>query len=101
MNESTLLLVLLGFTLALYLVSFVYVVGIVWRVELELDLSYKFFSIAVLFFFLAELFDALPRANHFLHFPVILQGTRFLAALMLFLGMYAMRDLIRKMDGEK
>ena len=60
MNPDILFLVLTAFTLAALFVSLVFVVGIVWRVELELDLSYKFFALAVVFLLAAEILELFP-----------------------------------------
>lgn len=83
------------------LTSLIWVVGIVWRVEAELDTAYKWFSLSVVFFALSELFEVLPAFYTLTWGGVALSATRFLAALALGLGMYFMRDLVRRMDGEK
>ncbi|MEP7162155.1 MAG: hypothetical protein ABI747_00100 [Candidatus Moraniibacteriota bacterium] len=101
MNENIILIVLIALTLAAYFFSLVYVVGIVWRVEMELDISYKFFSATVVFLVLSEILDLLPSVHASLWGGELLHATRFLSAITLFFGMYFMRDLIRKMDGEK
>lgn len=100
MNPTTLLFVLVALTIVAYLVSLVYVIGIVWRVELELDVAYKFLALAVLFLVMAELIGVLPVTEGQTAWLVILRATRFLAALNLFFGMYFMRNLVRRVDGE-
>lgn len=101
MNQDTFLLGLVSLTLVAYAISLVYVIGIVWRVELELDRSYKFFAFAIVFLLLAELLEAFPKTGSFEWWALATHVTRFVTALFLFFGMYSMRDLVRKMDGEK
>lgn len=83
------------------LAALVFVVGIVWRVEAELDTAYKWLTLAVLFLLLAELIEVWPSLQASPWGGVALVATRWCAALTLFLGMYFMRDLVRRMDGEK
>lgn len=83
------------------LVTLVFVVGIVWRVEAELDRAYKWFSFAVVFFLLAEIFEVLPSMYVFAWNGILFALLRVLAVVSLFWGMYYMRDLVRRMDGEK
>ncbi len=90
-----------GLTSVLLLAAFVLVIGIVWRVEAELDTAYKYFSLAVVFSFLHEIIVVWPVVHELAFGNVLIIAIRFLAALMLFLGMYYMRDLVRRMDGEK
>lgn len=101
MTTDMILIALVGLTLASYALSLVYVVGIVWRVELELDVAYKCLAFAVLFFGVAEVLDLVPRKDGSETWQLFTHGARFLAAILLFLGMYFMRDLVRKLDGEK
>ncbi len=101
MNMDTLLFSLAAFTIASYGVSLVYTVGIVWRVEMELDLAYKFLATAVFFLLAAEILNVVPSVHAVTFWTVVLWTTKFLAALCLFFGMFFMRDLIQKMDGEK
>lgn len=88
-------------TWIILLASLVFVVGIVWRVEAELDIAYKCFSLAVVLFLVREILGVLPLVRQSVMGDLLVSGVHFLAALMLFLGMYFMRDLIRRMDGEK
>lgn len=101
MNQETLLLGLVSLTLVSYALSLVYVVGIVWRVELQLDRSYKFFAFAVAFLLFGEIIDVYPKTGDLEWWMLALKVTRFVAALLLFFGMHYMRDLVRKIDGEK
>lgn len=86
---------------AILLFALLFVIGIVWRVEAELDTAYKWFSWAVVFFLMSEVSEVLPVVYAWPWGGVAIATLRFLAALALFLGMYFMRDLVRRMDGEK
>lgn len=88
-------------TTLVLLAALILVVGIVWRVEAELDRAYKWFSLSVVFFLASEVLEVLPSLYAALWGGVALSATRFLAAVALFLGMYYMRDLVRRIDGEK
>lgn len=101
MNPDILLVVLISLTIVSYALSLVFVIGIVWRVELQLDRSYKFFAWAVFLLLLAEVVEIYPGRETEMAIALLLKGLRSLAALLLFLGMYSMRDLVRKIDGEK
>lgn len=94
-------LVLSSATWMILLVTLIFAVGIVWRVEAELDTAYKFFSFAVVFYFLNEIITTLPAVREWVWGEMLVTVVHFLSALFLFLGMYFMRDLVRRMDGEK
>lgn len=96
---SELLLRLL--TSSTLLASLVFVVGIVWRVEAELDTAYKLFTVATLFLCLSEVGALLPGVTVSSWGGTCLAVMRLAAAGALFLGMYFMRDLVRRMDGER
>lgn len=101
MNTDFLLLFLSFLTIASLLLSFIFVIGIVWRVELELDLSFKFLAFAVIFLLMAEVLDILPVTRFAPWWQFALPVVKFLIATNLLLGLFFMRDLIRRMDGEK
>lgn len=88
-------------TWIILLAALIFVIGIVWRVEAELDRAYKCFSLAVVLFLAKEILAVLPVVRQAMVGDLLVSGVQFLAALMLFFGMYFMRDLIRRMDGEK
>lgn len=94
-------LLLNGVTWGILLLTLIFAVGIVWRVEAELDTAYKFFSFAVVFYFLNEVVTVLPVVREWIWGDMLMTVVHFLSALFLFLGMYYMRDLVRRMDGEK
>lgn len=99
MNVKIMLLGMDSVTIAVYLLILVFAVGIVWRVEKELDLSYKFFVVAAICLTLAEIFGFYASQT----FDVTLwsKGLRTSAAIFLLVSILLMRDLVRKMDGEK
>lgn len=99
MNTTMLLLGMDIATIVIFLLILVFSVGIVWRVEQELDLSYKFFVIAAGCLTLAELvgFYAHPDFDSI----ILDKGLRTGGAVFLFISVLLMRDLIRKLDGEK
>lgn len=101
MNTDFFLLFLSFLTITSLLSSLVFVVGIVWRVEMELDLSFKFFTFAVLFLLLTEGLSLIPTHQSEVWWQLALPAVKFLAAVNLLLGLFFMRDLIRRMDGEK
>lgn len=87
-------------TVAATLLSIVYIVGIVWRVEAELDTSYKFFSFAIVFFLCSELLSVYYFGND-IRFALLERMSSMLFALLFLGGAWCMRDIIRKIDGEK
>ena len=101
MTTDFLLLFLSFLTVTSLLLSLVFVVGIVWRVELELDLSFKFFSLAIFFLLAAEVLGLMPVTRLAPWWQLALPIVRLCIAANLLLGLYFMRDLIRRLDGEK
>lgn len=99
MNTTMLLLGMDSVTIAIFLLILVFSVGVVWRVEQELDLSYKFFVIAAGCLTLAELIGF--YANPDFYIIILDKGLRIGGALFLLVSVLLMRDLIRKLDGEK
>lgn len=99
MNAITLLLILDVLAIAIFLCIVVFALGIVWRVEKELDLSYKFFVVAVLLLVLAEIVGFFISQS--IDTVLWSKGLRTLGAGCLLVSVLFMRDLIRKLDGEK
>lgn len=86
--------------ISLLLISIIFAFGVVWRVEKELDISYKFILSAIIILTgkeIVELFDSGNSiiAYYFITFSKILFAILFLA------GILTMRNILRKMDGEK
>jgi hypothetical protein len=86
-------------TIAIFMLVLVFSIGIVWRVEKELDLSYKFFVIAAGCLTLAEIIGF--YANPPFDVIVLSTGLRTGGAIFLLVSVLLMRDLVRKLDGEK
>ena len=86
-------------TIAIFLLILVFAVGIVWRVEKELDLSYKFFVAAATCLVLAEALSF--YVSQTMNVALWSKGLRTGGAVFLLVSILLMRDLVRKMDGEK
>jgi hypothetical protein len=86
-------------TIAIFMLILVFSIGVVWRVEKELDLSYKFFVVAAGCLTLAEIVG--PYANLPFDVTVLSTGLRMGGAIFLLVSVLLMRDLVRKLDGEK
>lgn len=87
-------------TISAVLLSIVYTAGIVWRVEEELDISYKFFAFAIAFFLIAELLSVYHTGDD-VRFVIAEKASKTLFAIMFLIGTLFMRDIVRKLDGEK
>ena len=84
----------------LSLFAVVYTLGVVWRVEKKLDLSYKLFLIAILAFFASILIEILnPVQDSLTELAASLMKMLFAAFFLA--GVFTMRNMIRKIDGEK
>ena len=100
MNLPILLSVTDFITIGALLLSIIYTAGVVWRVEKELDISYKFFLAAIIFLLIAEVTSLYP-ANNVLLFALIVKILRMLFTLCFLSGVLLMRDIVQKFDGEK
>ncbi len=85
--------------IVLLLLSLIYIAGIVWRVEMELDIAYKLFFVAVVFLVLAEVIEKFFSETAV--YVAVAAVLKVIFAVLLLSGVVTMRDLIRKMDGEK
>lgn len=101
MNTDFLFLFISFLTVTSLILSLIFVVGIVWRVEMELDLSFKFLACAITLLLVAEVFDFLPVTHLASWWQFAIPVVRLFIAVNLLLGLFFMRDLIRRMDGEK
>ncbi len=101
MNTDFLFLFLSFLTVTSLLLSLIFVIGIVWRVEMELDLSFKFLAFAITLLLVAEVFDFLPVTRLASWWQFAIPVVKFFIAINLLAGLFFMRDLIRRMDGEK
>jgi len=88
-----------GILLASLFLSMVYIVGVIWRVEGELDLSYKLLSLAVFTLLLGEMLRVFsPVFSGW--FPAVGDGLRAVFGCLFLASIYFMRDVVRKEDGE-
>jgi hypothetical protein len=87
-------------TIGATLLSVVFALGVVWRVEKELDISFKLFSCSIISFLIGEFVSFFQIEGKFsIEFTSIL--FKLLFAVFFLFGIFTMRDLLRKMDGEK
>ena len=83
-------------TLILTSLAFLYCVAIVWRVEGELDSSYKCFAIAIIAFLISELLRVYySQDESLLVFEMIIRA---IYALFLLAGILYMRDIVKYID---
>ncbi len=100
MSTEQILIIMESVIFACLLLSIIYAIGVIWRVEQELDISYKLFLMAIVFLAIAEaifIFGGLPEGRFALYFT----GSKVIFSVVFLAGMYTMRDLVRKIDGEK
>lgn len=94
-------LVLNFVTVCLLLFAIIFTAGVVWRVEAELDISYKFFLAAILFIFAAQIVDLASPWISGISSALVVKILYLLFAGTFLAGVLLMRDIVRKMDGEK
>ena len=87
-------------TLVTLSLAFLFAVGVVWRVEMELDASYKLFAFALTFLIIAEATNLFHFRNYTLIASVIVEGSRMVSAVLFLAGILFMRDIVRHLDGE-
>ncbi|NTW26920.1 MAG: hypothetical protein HGA36_01205 [Candidatus Moranbacteria bacterium] len=100
MDNQTLLLTINAITIGALALSIIYTAGVVWRVEKELDISYKFFLAAIIFLLFAEVTN-LYVSDNALIFTLAVKILRMLFTICFLSGVLLMRDIVRKIDGEK
>ncbi|MBP6975382.1 MAG: hypothetical protein KBB51_00975 [Candidatus Moranbacteria bacterium] len=88
-----------GIFLASLFLSMIYIVGVIWRVEGELDLSYKFLSLAVFILLIGEMFRIFSPV-FFEWASLVGDGLRAIFGCLFLASIYFMRDVVRKEDGE-
>lgn len=98
LETVSLLLKILVILISLF--SIVYDFGIVWRVEKKLDTAYKLFLAGISFFVLSEILGMTVLGNPALS-SMLSDISRVIFAIFFLSGILEMRNLIRKMDGEK
>jgi hypothetical protein len=83
------------------LLSIVFTAGVVWRVEMRLDVSYKLYLTGIICLLLAEISNLwyVPETRE----VAILASHAFRALFALFFlaGILSMRRIVRDMDGER
>jgi hypothetical protein len=82
------------------LLSIIYTLGVVWRVEKKLDISYKLFLVAILAFTAEIIIELINPLDQWL-FNLSASIMRVIFAIFFLAGVYTMRDMIRRIDGEK
>lgn len=98
---ETTFLIINAVTIGTLFLAIIYTSGVVWRVEMELDISYKFFLAAIISLLLAEVLDLYyPIDNSFI-VGLLIKVLRMLFALGFLAGVLFMRDIVRDLDGEK
>ncbi len=81
------------------LLSIIYALGVVWRVEKKLDIAFKLFLTAILSFTASEI-CALLQNQQGLDFHFISLALKILFVSFFLAGMLEMRRMLREMDGE-
>ncbi len=87
-------------TILLLSLVLVFAIGIVWRVEKELDWAYKFFVLAAASVMLADVVG-LYAANQGMTMVLLGKSLRFIGALAFLVSVLFMRDIVRTLDHEK
>ena len=96
-NNLTLLSHLFIVLLALFAITYTF--GIVWRVEKKLDISFKFFLVAIISFTLSEITSlTLPITTGLSQLLNI--GLQIIFIVFFLAGVLEMRSMLRRMDGE-
>lgn len=87
-------------TITLFLLVLLFAIGVVWRVEKELDASYKFFVVAAMSIVLADIVGLyyVDQGSMVMLFG---KGLRFFGAIAFLVSVLLMRDIVRKLDHEK
>jgi hypothetical protein len=86
--------------IAISLAAIIFACGVVWRTEKELDISYKLFLGAIIFFAVSQILGFFYFEGRTVIATLVSVG-KLLFAIFFLAGMLTARDLIRKMDGEK
>jgi hypothetical protein len=86
---------------ATLLFSIIFTAGVVWRVEKRLDISYKFFLAAIVCVFMAEVLDLYYTLDSQVTIALLVKTLRMFFAIFFLTGVLFMRNILRKLDGEK
>lgn len=99
-NDQIITLIINSFIIAFSLAAVVFSLGVVWRTERELDISYKFFLGAIIAFTVAQFLDLFSFEGR-IFILYLVPVMKLLFAGLFLAGTLTARDLLRKMDGEK
>lgn len=81
--------------------AIIFTVGVVWRVEKKLDISYKFFLAAVICILAAEILDLYWAIDNQANIALLVKSSRMLFAFFFLTGVLFMRNIVRDLDGEE
>lgn len=81
--------------------AIIFTAGIVWRVEKKLDVSYKFFLVAVICILAAEILDLYYAIDNQAVIALMVKSFRMLFAFFFLTGVLFMRNIVRNFDGEE
>lgn len=88
-------------TIASLFLAIIFTAGVVWRVEKKLDVSYKFFLVAVICILVAEILDLYYAIDNQANIALIVKSLRMLFAFFFLTGVLFMRNIVRNLDGEE
>lgn len=100
MNFEFFLIFAHALTLVALSLALLFAVGVVWRVEMELDASYKLFAFALVFLIVAEAVNLFHFSEYSVIASIVIEGSRMIASVLFLAGILFMRDIVRHLDGE-
>lgn len=100
MNSQLISSLIQGLIILGALLSIIYTLGVVWRVEQKLDTTCKLFFAAILFFTISEIIN-LFSVQKTAWINYVLLGSRLFFIVFFLSGMLEMRKMIRRLDGEE
>lgn len=84
-------------SLAMLALSLIFMLGIIWRVEMKLDAAYKIIFVSLVFLFLSRTAELFLKNDIM---ATISQLGNFLFSILLLAGVWMTRNLFRNIDGE-
>jgi hypothetical protein len=100
MNFSLFMILIDSLVIIGALLSIIYTLGVVWRVEKKLDTSYKFFLVAIIAFTASEVFAIYSTVRPGT-IQVIALTCKAVFVIFFLMGILEMRKIVRNIDGEK
>lgn len=88
-----------GILLGTLFLSTVYIIGVIWRVEGELDISYKFLSASVFVLLMAEMLRIFAPV-FFTDAELFSDILRAIFGITFLISIFLVRDVVRREDGE-